>query len=158
MSSPPGTRSAREKPRNLAIIVVNSDNFALKPTKIRADIIGREESSFGRFRQRVQTMRTAEERRKLIVSIVGYTTICLLVLLTLTVTLGDRFFGLMSFLGLDRFKNNPGWMYVDCAKEENRSLKFCQPKETAVDQSWKTIKRSGASYVPFGLSPEKWEK
>ena len=103
-------------------------------------------------------MRSREERKSLVIDLVGYTVIALLFFLTLTITLGDRFFGMMTRLGLSQLKHSGGWMYVDCSREENRHIKFCQPKETPADREWKDIKRSGKDYVPFNLSPNEWER
>lgn len=103
-------------------------------------------------------MRSAEERKSLIIDIVGYSVIGILFFLTLTITLGDRFFGMMSLLGLDSLRHSGGWMYVDCSLEENQHMKFCLPKETTMDKDWKDIKRSGKDYIPFNLSPGDWEK
>lgn len=103
-------------------------------------------------------MRSPEEKKALIINSIGYTIIAALVFLTLTIVLGDRFFGMMTLLGLNRLKADPGWMYVDCSLAKNSHLKFCQPKESYVDNEWKDIKRSGKDYMPFNLVPKEWER
>lgn len=104
------------------------------------------------------SMLTKEERTGLVINIVGYSVITVLLVLSLTIILGNRFFGMMSFLGLDRLRPDPGWMYIDCSKPENRNAKFCQPRETSADADWKDVRRSGKNFIPFSLSPDKWEK
>ncbi len=92
------------------------------------------------------------------INIVGYSVITVLLLLSCTIIFGNRFFGLMSLLGLDTLRPHPGWMYIDCSRPENATAKFCRPKETRTDVEWKNVRRSGKDFIPFSLSPDKWEK
>ncbi|NMC63579.1 MAG: hypothetical protein GYA55_10490 [SAR324 cluster bacterium] len=103
-------------------------------------------------------MRSAEEKKTLIVNCVGYGFICALVIFTLTLVFGNRFFGMMQLFGLEGLQANPGFIYDDCSLPENKNNKFCQPKESYTEKDWKDIKHSGKDYVPFNLVPKEWEK
>ena len=88
--------------------------------------------------------RSDEERKALILNIVGYSIVACLALITIALSLGSRFFGLVR-------DNDPGFMHADCSLEQNRYTKRCQRGENASDKDWRDIRRSGKDYVPFRL-------
>ena len=76
------------------------------------------------------------------------TTAILAVMLALFVMLcaGDEFSDVLAAIGL---YHEPGGVYTNCSVESNRfSHKFCQPKQSQQEHTWKTVD----SKMPFSLS------
>ena len=94
---------------------------------------------------------SAEERRVFIINVVGYSIIGIMAILTMTLALGDRFFGLQSFLGIR--ENAPGFVLADCSLEQNKGSRKCKQGESTSEKDWRDIKHSGKDYTPFRL----WE-
>jgi hypothetical protein len=74
-------------------------------------------------------------------------------LLTIAFLVGTAalIYGATYFAGILGLTAAEGGIYADCAKPENRSNPYCQPKESSSERDWKSLRGKG-QHVPFSLT------
>ncbi len=82
----------------------------------------------------------SDEKLNQMANYLSYVVVGLLVAFLLLIVAGQRYTGVLSFIGTGGLHNEEGGVYTDCTKPENRHIAFCEPPETVRERTWQDLK------------------
>lgn len=77
--------------------------------------------------------------RDRLLTIIGIITITILTLYLVLLINAEHFAPFLESVGLKGLYNRQAGVYTDCSLEENRNVRYCQPKESRADREWRDL-------------------